>query len=223
MGIDYRGNNNTVVNPVASDFRENYLNELIQRIENEEFIKRSRSKDDGKGFTRNRKLHFSHLIILLVQGLKRSLQRELNSFYQKLQKSDFLEQHVTKGAFSRARAKLKPEAFVELNEAGINNFYLNAPYQQWRGFRLLACDGSTAVLPNHPSIKDEFGVTNFGRYASSPRSLATISLLFDVLNLTTLDGQIAGYTTSERKLLLSHLSKITPGTDLLLLDRGYPS
>lgn len=130
---------------------------------------------------------------------------------------------MTKGAFSRARAKLKPEAFAELNDVGINNFYRNAPYQQWRGYRLLACDGSTAVLPNHQSIKDEFGVTNFGRYASSPRSLARISLLFDVLNLTTLDGQIAGYSTSERKLLPQHFDKITPGTDLLLLDRGYPS
>jgi hypothetical protein len=158
-----------------------------------------------------------------VQGLKRSLQRELNSFYQRLQQKDFLLQHVTKGAFSRARAKLKPEAFVELNDVGINNFYRNAPYQQWQGFRLLASDGSTAVLPNHPSIKKEFGITKFGPYANSPRSVARISLLYDVLNFTTLDGQIGSYNTSERQLLKQHLDKITPGTDLLLLDRGYPS
>jgi hypothetical protein len=221
--IDYRGCIEPEVNPVISDFRENYLNELTQTIENEEFISRSRSKDGGKGFTRQRKIHFAHLIILLVQGLKRSLQRELNSFYQKLQRKDFLLQHVTKGAFSRARAKLKPEAFVELNDVGINNFYKHAPYQQWHGFRLLSSDGSTAVLPNHPSIKKEFGVTKFGPYANSPRSVARISLLYDVLNFTTLDGQIGGYTTSERTLLKQHLDKIKPGTDLLLLDRGYPS
>ena len=160
---------------------------------------------------------------MLIQGLKRSLQRELNSFYQKLQRKDFLLQHVTKGAFSRARAKLKPEAFGELNDTGINSFYKHAPYQQWRGFRLLASDGSTAVLPNHPSIKEEFGVTKFGPYANSPRSVARISLLYDVLNFTTLDGQIGGYTTSERQLLKQHMGKIKPGTDLLLLDRGYPS
>jgi len=132
-------------------------------------------------------------------------------------------QHVTKGAFSRARAKLKPEAFVELNDVGINNFYKHAPYQQWHGFRLLASDGSTAILPNHRSIKEEFGVTKFGPYANSPRSVARISLLYDVLNFTTLDGQIGSYNTSERQLLKQHLDKITTGTDLLLLDRGYPS
>lgn len=158
-----------------------------------------------------------------MQGLKRSLQRELNSFYQKLQQKDFLLQHVTKGAFSRARAKLKPEAFIELNDVGINNFYRHAPYQKWHGFRLAAVDGSTAVLPNHPSIKKEFGVTNFGPYAASPRSVARISVLYDVLNFTTLDGQIGSYNTSERKLLKQHLDKIARSTDLLLLDRGYPS
>ena len=132
-------------------------------------------------------------------------------------------QYVTKGSFSKARAKLKPEAFVELNDIGINNFYKHAPYQRWHGFRLLACDGSTAVLPNHASIKTEFGITKFGPYASSPRSVARISALYDVLNFTTLDGQIGGYNISERQLLKQHLGKIKPDTDLLLLDRGYPS
>jgi hypothetical protein len=160
---------------------------------------------------------------LLTQGLKRSLQRELNSFYQRLQKKDFLSQYVTKGAFSRARAKLKPEAFVELNQIGGNNFYRNAPWLNWRGFRLLAADGSTAVLPNHPSVEQEFGLTGFGMYADSNRSVARVSLLYDVLNFITIDGQIASYDTSERSLLQQHLKCIKPDSDLLILDRGYPS
>jgi hypothetical protein len=160
---------------------------------------------------------------LLTQGLKRSLQRELNSFYQRLHKKDFLSQYVTKGAFSRARAKLKPEAFVELNRVGVNNFYQNAPWLNWRGFRLLAADGSTAVLPNHPSVSQEFGFTGFGMYADSKRSVARISLLYDVLNFITVDGQIASYDTDERSLLQRHLKCLNAGRDLLILDRGYPS
>ena len=160
---------------------------------------------------------------MLTQGLKRSLQRELNSFYQRLQKKDFLSQYVTKGAFSRARAKLKPEAFVELNQIGVNNFYRNAPWLNWHGFRLLAGDGSTAVLPAHPSVEQAFGLTGFGMYADSKRSVARISLLYDVLNFITIDGQIASYDTDERSLLRQHLKCINPGSDLLILDRGYPS
>lgn len=147
----------------------------------------------------------------------------MNSFYQKLQKKDFLTQYVTKGAFSQARVKLKPEAFVELNQIGVNNFYRNAPWLNWRGFRLLAADGSTAVLPNHSSVAEEFGLTGFGMYANSNRSVARISVLYDVLNFITIDGQIASYDTSERSLLQEHLKCIRPGSDLLILDRGYPS
>lgn len=176
-------------------------------------------------FCRKRKIHFSHLIILITQGLTRSIQRELNSFYQKLLKKDFLEQYVTKGAFSRARAKLKPEAFAELNQIGRDNFYRNAPWTGWHGFRLLACDGSTAMLPRHHTVEKEFGITCFGRKGEPerPHSIARISLLYDVLNFVTLDGRIASYNTSEEALLREHLEHLKPKQDLLLLDRGYPS
>jgi hypothetical protein len=87
--------------------------------------------------------------------------------------------------------------------------------------RLLAVDGTRLVLPNHPTVAQEFGVHKFGPKADSPRSLAMGSLLYDPLNLVTIDSQIAPYAASERDLLMEHLNHVKPG-DLLLLDRGYP-
>lgn len=132
-------------------------------------------------------------------------------------------QHVTKGAFSKARAKLRPEAFVELTQVSNRSFYADAPYRMWQKWRLVAIDGSTAVLPNHDSIKEEFGVINYGPHRDSPRSIARISVLYDVLNFTVLDGQIADYATDERELATRHFAQLEAGNDLLLLDRGYPS
>jgi hypothetical protein len=151
------------------------------------------------------------------------MQRELNSFYQKVMDSDFSIQHVSKSAFTKTRSKLKPEAFAELNEVGLRSFYRNAPYNTWRDYRLLSIDGSTIVLPKHESVVKEFGTTDFGPYADSPRSVARISMLYDVLNFTTLDAQIDKYDTSEGKLARKHFKHVEPGKDLLLLDRGYPS
>ena len=105
----------------------------------------------------------------------------------------------------------------------MESFYANAPYHTWNGLRLLAVDGSTAVLPKHKSITDEFGTTNFGPDADSPRSVARTSVLYDVLNLTVLDAQIDNYDTGERELARKHLEVVDKGTDLLLFDRGYPS
>lgn len=153
----------------------------------------------------------------------RSLQRELNSFYQQVMQTDFSVQHVSKSALTHSRRKLKPEAFKELNKIGSDSFYRNASYMTWLNFRLLSIDGSTVLLPKHQSIKEEFGTVNFGPYADSPRSIATLSMLYDVLNLLTLDVQLGRYETSERELALHHLKGVQPGKDLILLDRGYPS
>ncbi len=111
---------------------------------------------------------------------------------------------------------------MRLNEVASNTFYEEAEYYTWYGMRTLSVDGTRLMLPNHPSIIEEFGQHNFGPNADSPRSIAIASMLYDVLNQVTIDAQIAPYTASERVLLFKHLEKVEKG-DLLLLDRGYPS
>jgi hypothetical protein len=109
-----------------------------------------------------------------------------------------------------------------LNEVAVNGFYAEADYYTWHEMRLLAVDGTRLVLPNHPSVIEEFGQHKLGPDAESKRSLALGSMLYDVLNQITLAAQIAPYGANERDLLCEHLDKTQPG-DLLLLDRGYPS
>ena len=151
-----------------------------------------------------------------------SLQRELDAFYKDVTESDFNVRKVTKGALSTARSHLKPEAFVEMNDNVNETFYSQAPYLIWKKYRLLAVDGTRLVLPNHKTIIEEFGQHEFGPNADSKKSLAMASMMYDVLNLTTIDAQIAPYASSERDLFYKHLAKAKKG-DLLLLDRGYPS
>lgn len=150
------------------------------------------------------------------------MQRELDQFYKEVTGSDFKVRKVTKGAFSTARSNLKPEAFVEMLDNVNQTFYTQAPYWQWKGFRLLGVDGTRLMLPNHPTIIEEFGTHSFGPNADRKRSVALASMMYDVLNLVTVDAQIAPYASSERNLLYKHLPKAKQG-DLLLMDRGYPS
>jgi PIN domain nuclease of toxin-antitoxin system len=154
-----------------------------------------------------------------------SLQRELNRFYAKILDKDFSILHVTKGAFSQARAKLKPEAFVDLSKEGCRTFYKHAPYLQWGPHRLLAGDGSVVVLPNHPTTREEFGAYKMGPPNSpTERCMARTSIVYDVLNLLTVDAIIDRYNVSEQQMLQQHLSRVQfLEGDLLLLDRAYPS
>jgi len=161
-------------------------------------------------------------------SLNRAVQRGLDSFFQKLDSSDYTIREATKGAFSQARSKLNEWGFTRLNEIAVDTFYNRAGYYTWNHFRLLAVDGTRIMLPNHPTIKEEFGECSFGPNADSKRSMAIGSMLYDVLNQITIDAQLAPYKnrnnkkSSESALLKKHIPKLKEG-DLLLLDRGYPS
>ncbi|MCF6364568.1 MAG: IS4 family transposase [Bacteroidales bacterium] len=178
-------------------------------------------------FSRKRKLTIRALIILIM-SLNRAIQRELDSFFQKVDSSDYTIREATKGAFSQARAKLNEWGFIRLNEIAADTFYSQSEYYVWNGHRLLAVDGTRLMLPNHKTVKAEFGECSFGPKADSKRSMALASMLYDVLNQISIDAQLAPFKSpgakksSEQALLQKHMKKLIPN-DLLLLDRGYPS
>jgi hypothetical protein len=151
---------------------------------------------------------------------KSSLQRDLDRFYKQVNKSAFSIREVTKSAFSQSRSKLDPLVFKELNTIAADTFYQSADFETWNGMRLLSTDGSGLMLPNHPTIVEEFGQHSFGPKADKTRSLATVSMLYDVLNLVTIDAQMNSYTTHELDLFEKHTQHLKP-CDLLLCDRGY--
>lgn len=208
--------------PKTANYRLSLTKNISHEFEDTEF--NCRSKDGKKGvFSRKRKLTIKKLI-LFIMSTNRAIQRELDDFSKKILSSEYSIRDVTKGAFSQARAKLNEWAFTRLNEVAVETFYGEAEYYVWHGMRLLSADGTRLVLPNHPSVKAEFGECNYGPNADSPQSIAIASMLYDVLNQLVIDAQIAPFKSKngERALLEKHMPKLEEG-DLLLLDRGYPS
>ena len=155
-------------------------------------------------------------------GFKTTIQRELDSFYRSINQSDFSIRVVTKSAFSQARAKINPLAFKHLSRIALATFYQDAPFKKWKNMRVLACDGTRLMLPQHKTIAQEFGVQHVGPNADVARHMALASILYDTENLVPIDSQIASYDLSERDLLKKHLNYTQKG-DLILLDRGYPA
>ena len=172
-------------------------------------------------FIRDSKLSYKKLIFFIMTKTS-AIQRDLDRFFKVIKKEDFNIREATKGGFSKSRRKLDPWAFQRLNEVAVTSFYQNADFNIWGDYRVLAVDGSRLMLPNHSSVKKEFGEHSFGPNANSKRSMACCSLLYDVFNHVTVDAQIAPYADSEVSLLEKHLDKMN-SCDLLLADRGYPS
>lgn len=153
---------------------------------------------------------------------KTGLQREMDSFFRETEDEAFSIRRVTKGAFSQSRRKLAPEAFLKLNEIIWRDFYKEVDYLGYHGHKLLAVDGSFLNLPDHPSIREEFGTRGMGRgrLRGKKQSMCLLSMLYDPVNYLTLDVQTDHMDASELQLFLRHLNKVEKD-DIVMLDRGY--
>lgn len=192
---------------------------FIKKIINSpDFIHRYRQKPTD--FSRKRKLPANALISFLLSFLRGSYQNELDRFFNSLNRSDTIKRVVSKAAFSKARMKLKYQAFIELNHKLNQFFEEHFRLKTWRDFRLLALDGSTIRLPHTEDIQNHFGVWRVRQGRPSP--MARLSQLFDPLNKVTVDAIISPKNQGERQLAANHLLHLMPN-DLLLLDRGYPA
>lgn len=172
-------------------------------------------------FIRERILSFPLLVLFLINLAKNSLQISLNNFC-----SHCGLLRVTKQAFSKARKKLSPRAFVLLNRKLLKEYYSDNEYSTWKGFRLIGIDGSDVQLPQKESLKLKFGAAKNG--LGPNLAMATISCAYDLLNHKTLDGKISRFETSERDLAIQNIESINTlqhetTKDLYILDRGYPS
>ena len=191
---------------------------LKEIINSDDFINQHRQAPTD--FIRQRKLPFSTLLFFLINLIKGSYQDELDHFFKAIFRLDVTKRIVTKAALTKARMKLKYEAFIDLNSQLINHFYQNFRPLKWNGFTLLAIDGTTVQLPRIESITKHFGAWNPRQGGKCP--MARVSQMFDPLNRVTVDAIIEPKKTGERELAAFHFLKLMP-KDLILLDRGYPA
>jgi hypothetical protein len=121
--------------------------------------------------------------------------------------------NITKSAYSQARMNLNAEAFIDLNDLLINEFYTKNTIKLWNQFRLICIDSSTLELPKSNEILNYFGHDN-----GIP--MARISAMFDPLNEMIVDSTISNYYSSELYLAVDNFDKLRPN-DLVIMDRGY--
>jgi hypothetical protein len=174
-------------------------------------------------FTRQRKLPFDCVMLLILQKTLKSIQLHLHEFFERLCGAVSLA--ATPGAWTQARAKLRHSAFVELNEAAVLAPLEAVPetLARWQGHRLLAIDSSLLRLPANAQVWAHFGGQETENQ-SGPCGVrvpqARLSVLFDVLNRLGLDTRLGGFAQGEVTLAATHLGTLRTG-DLLLVDRGY--
>lgn len=100
------------------------------------------------------KMKFNSIILFILNFVKKSLQLELDDFFKKIQKGD---ESISKQGFLQARQKVSPKAFIYLLDKINNWFYNETDFKKYRGYRLLAIDGTVIELHNSEELRNTYG------------------------------------------------------------------
>lgn len=168
-----------------------------------------------KDFTRNRKITFKQFINICLQMNGGALQNELLKFFE------FDEETPTKSAFCQQRAKVSPEALKFLFAIFTEMLMKADKPKTFRGYRLLACDGSDINIPYNPSDTESFH-QNPNKKGYNQLHL---NALFDVLNGIYVDCVLEPDRKShERKAFNTMIDRYSLDTPAIIMaDRGYES
>jgi len=203
---------------------------VVFKNKKREEVFQKKHKIGKNSFIRVRKLGFDKIMTMMIKKSNKSLQNSINDTQLALGE----DVTISNSAYTQARAKLNYTAFEEFAQMAAEIFYEDGEYETYKGFRILAIDGSVTTLPNTQDVKKEFNpmkVKNQMPGYTKDVSQARVSCLFDVLNNIALDSCIVNKNSSEkndliaydeRTLALKHF-EYCKEDDLVIMDRGYPS
>jgi len=200
----------------------NYLKEGIKvtslLIDDIMFLFEFRMKDTY--FTRigRSKMSFKNIILFMINFVKKTLQLELDDFSKIASVPN-----ITKQAFSQARQKVSPKAFIHMLNQVNRWYYKETPFKKYREYRLIAIDGTVLEINDTEELRNEFGyIENQNKKVARARA----SALYDVENDMIISSKLTHYRCGEREIaenLIDEMINLGSYNDLILFDRGYPS
>ena len=168
-----------------------------------------------KDFTRTRKLPFEKLALLITRLCKKTLSIELEKFFEEMDNS----MACSVSAFTQQRIKLEPVFFYFWNMVLWGSYYLyyGNSVKKWKGYRIIAADGSSISLINNTALNKYFGGQS-NQQTSFVQ--AKTFYYYDVLNELVLMPQIKPYRYGEMNMAYDAIDNI--GEDMLMIyDRNF--
>ena len=164
-------------------------------------------------FTRNRKLDFETIMMIIFCMGASSIKDELLKF------NDFSIDTPFASVFVQARSKIKPEAFKALFDGFNNKTFKKKLYH---GYRLLAIDGSELPIDN-TIFDDETTELRHGTLAKA-YSAFHLNASYDLLERTYDDVIIQGEAKKDKNDAFCQLvDRYNGHKAIFIADRGYES
>lgn len=170
-------------------------------------------KNPESDFTRKKKLPFETVMHLLISMGGNSLYKEL------LEAQGYNVNTATTSAFVQQRNKILPAAMEFLFHAFTQSY---ADIKDYRGYRLLAIDGSDLHIATDPSDKDTY-------FQNQPNTkgynLLHLNAVYDLCNRLYVDALVQPKRQLNEGKALAAMVDRSPiqGKTIVIADRGYES
>ena len=177
--------------------------------------------DEGR-WTRNRSMPLEDILrcTLFKKGL--TAPREVRQYVQAAGK---IGPQVSKQDYLKQRRQLNHDVFKLLHTNYPRDFYQGNEAVKWRGYVVLAVDGSRVEVPDSAENRREYG-ESINKYGAAV-ARANFSAVYDVYNRFIVDIGIHHYRSSEIAEARAHLPEIKhimgEQPVLILFDRNYAS
>ena len=168
------------------------------------------AKDPERDFTKKRKLPFDKVVSFLLAMEGGSLTTEMLRYF------GCSSNIASSSAFVQQRGKIHPSAFSSLFDLFVQKTNKDLYY---KGFRLLAADGSDIQIPTNSNDPDSFFPAKEGQ---SAYNLLHLDAMYDLLRNTYADAVLLGQRkANERSSLCSMVDRSSLKNVLIIADRGY--
>ena len=165
-----------------------------------------------KDFSRNRKITFVSTIKSILSFGGGTLTNEL------LKINQFATDTPTSSAFVQQRGKISPKAFSTLFSMINHAFDQDIRY---KGYRLMAVDGSHIHVPTNPQDTDSFVKCT---ESERPHNEFHLNAMFDILQKVYTDAAVQKYRTqNEDKAMIEMIERASYPKAIAICDRGYES
>lgn len=169
----------------------------------------------NRDFIRTRKLPFSKMVLLITKLCKKTLSIEIEKFFEEMGGT----MSCSVSAFTQQRLKLEPGFFYWWNRVLWESYYYycGEGVRRWKGYRVIAADGSSISLVNNPGLRQYFGGQS---NQQTDFVLAKTFYHYDVLNELILQPQIKPYRYGELNMAYEAMDKIEEDM-LSIYDRNF--
>ena len=192
------------------------IQEVVEKFHSEieklDAVKSGFCINPEKDFTRDRKIPFSSVIKSILSFGGGTLTNEL------LKINKFVPDSPTSSAFVQQRNKISPVAFSTL--FSMINQALDQDIR-YKGYRLMAVDGSHIHVPTNPKDMDAFVKC---KENERPHNEFHLNAMFDILQKVYTDAVVQKYRTqNEDKAMIEMIERASYQNAIAICDRGYES